>query len=150
MRAYGWTQVTGIWEYERKRVPGAATRYIADRLLPFRGGIQDQLVEVVLRILDELGFNFGPFHIELFSTPRGLISTDFAARLAGADLPAMEASATGIDPFALTIKVLADEEHLLSDRATSSPAFRQASFSLLKDRVSEQAGGRGPPLKSLR
>ena len=100
--------LTDIWKYIRDPVPGAGTAYGADILIASNGPIQEQLISYAKQVLDAVGLNFGPSHIEIKMTSRGPIVLDLGARLCGADLPRMAGEATGRNIPALVAQAYLD------------------------------------------
>ncbi|MCS0634252.1 ATP-grasp domain-containing protein [Streptomyces sp. LP05-1] len=72
-------------------------------LLPRRGEAQDQLVPYAFEVLDALGVQHGPSHIELKLTPEGPVLIEMGARISGGDLPHYVQKATGQSPFDWTV-----------------------------------------------
>jgi biotin carboxylase len=104
--------VTGIWEYERHFVEGAATVYDWDRMLPFEGALQSRLVEYGFQVLQALGVQHGPAHLEIKDTPRGPTLVEMGARLVGSFLPRLESMATDRSSVDLSIDAFLHPETL--------------------------------------
>lgn len=98
------TRVSGIWQYERQERRGAATIYIADRLINPQDGVGQRLLYRGNQAMEATDLVYGPFHIELIDTPdRGPLVIDFAARPSGGGLLPLEKIATNRDPHKLII-----------------------------------------------
>lgn len=101
--------VTDIWQYDRHAVAGAATVYDQDRLLPFAGEVQAQLVPYCFAVLDALGIQHGPAHSEIKLTPHGPTLVETGARLCGV-LTEISAAATDRDSIDLAISSYLDPD----------------------------------------
>jgi biotin carboxylase len=87
--------VTDIWQYHKRNVEGAGTIYDYDRLLPFEGEIQKQLVEYDLRVLDALAIKTGWGHAEIKMTKRGPVLVEVGSRMMGSGQPRLVGEALG-------------------------------------------------------
>lgn len=96
--------INGIWSYERKRIPGAGTIYVTDRLRTVFTDADYRLLKTTREVLKAVQHRVGPFHLEMFDHPeRGPVPIDFGARLSGGGLPHVERFATNLNPFSLTL-----------------------------------------------
>lgn len=75
--------VTEIWGESKPLVDKAAFINGLEYLLPYRGGIQDDLVAYTRGVLDALGVREGPSHTELMLTAEGPVLVETASRLQG-------------------------------------------------------------------
>ena len=80
--------VAGIWQYSKRRVPGAAYIYDMEEALPFDGEVQAALCNYIYRVLDALEISFGPAHTEVMMTKDGPVLIETGARLGGSIIPA--------------------------------------------------------------
>lgn len=87
--------VAEIWRCEKRRVKGRSAHaciYDVEKLLPFDGEDQAQLVGYALGVLDALGIVHGPAHAEIMMTRAGPVLIEIGARLmGGVNPPAFEA-----------------------------------------------------------
>ena len=79
--------VTDMWLYEKKEIVGGGTIYQHDRLLPFQGDVQAQLVPYTFRVLDALGIKTGWGHAEIKMTSKGPRLIEIGARMMGSGQP---------------------------------------------------------------
>ncbi len=129
---------TGIWEYGRTLVRGAATVYDWDKILPFHGEVQDRLTEYGFKVLNALGVRHGPAHLEIKDTPDGPRLIEMGARLYGSRLPLLEMQATNRRTVELAIDALLNP-HALAPLTTGYDLLKHAAVVTLK---SEREGGR--------
>lgn len=95
----GWRHQHRFFEiipYERDVIPGAATLYRANHLLPFEGKLQNDLVAYTEQVLNALDIQYGPAHLEIKLNHKGEpILIEMNARFVGANTTRLIEAATG-------------------------------------------------------
>lgn len=109
---HGQHHVTDIWRSTKQFVPGAASIYDLEELLPLHGEEQSALVNYLRSVLDALEIQYGPAHSELMLTKHGPILIETGARLAGVMNHAAIALCVGHSQLELTV-----------DAYVNTPAF---------------------------
>jgi hypothetical protein len=84
----GHHRVCDIWQLSHLAANGIRDQLDGLWLLPRRGEVQDRLVGYAYQVLDALGIQYGPAHMELKLTPAGPYLIEVGARLCGVNLPA--------------------------------------------------------------
>jgi biotin carboxylase len=101
----GFHYVAEIWRCEKRRIKGRAAHtcvYDVEKLLPFDGEDQAQLVEYTLRVLDVLRITHGPAHTEIMMTREGPVLIEIGARLMGGVNPSAFEACLGTNLVRLT------------------------------------------------
>lgn len=107
--------VAEIWRCEKRRIKGRAAHaciYDVEKLLPFDGEDQAQLVRYTLKVLDALRIAHGPAHAEIMMTSEGPVLIEIGARLMG-----------GVNPLAFEACLGTNLVHLTADAYLSPPSF---------------------------
>jgi biotin carboxylase len=91
--------VCDIWRTTRIDVNGVLDLLAGLYILPRRGPVQDELVAYGGAVLDALGIQYGPAHIEIKMTPDGPRLVEVGARIGGGDNPYYAELATGESQF---------------------------------------------------
>lgn len=102
--------VTDVWKTHRISANGVLDLAVACQLLPRRGEVQDRVVDYGLRVLDALGIQHGPAHIEVKLTPEGPCLVEVGARISGLDLPGFTQKATGQSQIGWSVDAYTDPE----------------------------------------
>ncbi|HUY44116.1 MAG TPA: ATP-grasp domain-containing protein [Streptosporangiaceae bacterium] len=79
--------VCDMWRTVRADVNGVLDKLAAFYVIPREGAVQDQLVSYGCQVLDAIGIQYGPAHIEIKITPDGHRLVEIAARMSGMDNP---------------------------------------------------------------
>lgn len=106
--------VTHIWQYTK-----AGFVYDCEYIIPNEGQIPETLTAYALRVLDAMGIQYGPAHIEIIHRQQGPVVVDFGARLHGCDSPVICRECTGIGQDELTVDAFVDPADFA--RKTRSP-----------------------------
>lgn len=110
----GTHKFSDIWLYDRTLIEGAATVYNTDRLLPFEGNPQSELVRYALAVLEALGIRNGPTHMEIKMTPSGPVVVDLGVRMSGSKVPRLTQAALGEGQVELTLEsILSSHQFML-------------------------------------
>lgn len=96
--------VTDIWLYEKKEIAGGGTIYKHDRLQPFEGAEQAQLVPYIYRVLNALKIRTGWGHAEIKMTPNGPRIIEIGARMMGSGQPILVRDALGVSQIELGLQ----------------------------------------------
>ncbi|QGV80453.1 ATP-grasp domain-containing protein [Streptomyces ficellus] len=75
--------VCGVWEYEKRLLPGGKNVYDLDVLLEPDAAPVPELIAYVDTVLEALGIRHGPAHAEVIMTPEGPALVEIGARLNG-------------------------------------------------------------------
>jgi biotin carboxylase len=135
----GYHVVTGVWKYGEKFMRGGAAVYNYDELLVCQGAVQERLIAYAFGVLDALGIQYGPAHMEIKDTRRGARLVDFAARFVGVRVPKIEKRGTGRDAIALTIDAFTRPGKLRSLKPVYGRLLKHA---LLVSLVTQMPGAR--------
>ncbi|MCB9061069.1 MAG: ATP-grasp domain-containing protein [Halobacteriovoraceae bacterium] len=77
-----------IWEYVKKHQKGATDIYDLDKLHPYEGDFQSQIIPYALAALKAIHLDEGASHMELKLVPgRGPVMIEVGARMMGSDMP---------------------------------------------------------------
>lgn len=87
--------VTDIWGSGRLSVNGIADLLVESVLLELGAPDLDALTAYAFEVLDALGIQFGPAHLEIKMTPDGPCLVEIGARISGGELPYYAAEAIG-------------------------------------------------------
>lgn len=102
--------VSDIWRYDRHIIGGAATVYDQDWLLPFDSDEAAPLISYGLDVLDALGIEYGPAHMEIKLTPTGPCLVEVGARMCGSMVPRLAHEAIGYSQVELSLLAYLDPE----------------------------------------
>lgn len=94
--------ITDVWLGIDEQEEPISTDLYAELLHP-GSGLDVSLTDYVLAVLDAVGMNTGPAHVEVRRTPNGPALIELGARLAGAMSPRSFQLAIGLDPVQLTV-----------------------------------------------
>ncbi|MFJ6675680.1 ATP-grasp domain-containing protein [Actinosynnema sp. NPDC091369] len=94
------------------------------RLVRRRGEVQDQLAEYAARVLDALGIQHGPGHLEIKITAAGPVLVEMGARICGGNLPQYVQTAIGESQLDWTVDAYLDPEKFHSRAGGDYPAGR--------------------------
>lgn len=78
-------RVTDMWRYVKISANGVSDRVAAAVSVPDDDPRTNALAEYALGVLDALGIDYGPAHLEIMMTPQGAHLVEIGARLCGAD-----------------------------------------------------------------
>lgn len=104
----GKNYVTAIWKYQKGTVNNYAFIYHAIELLPFSGQEQDLLVPYALQVMNSLGIQFGPAHLEIILTKSGPVLVEMGARIHGGTSALIGAECIGSGQVDLTVDACVD------------------------------------------
>ncbi len=120
--------VTDIWEYIKKTVHksggGQSRIYDYNKLLDFKGDLQDTLLAYVKEVIRVLGIENGAAHFEIIITNRGPVLVEVGARLMGGSNYILVEKAVAVSPVELFL-----DAYLEPDRLTER--LRQGPLSLV-------------------
>lgn len=103
--------VTEFLYYERSLIPGAATLYRSNHMIPFEGEIQKKLYAYALDVLKVLKIENGPAHMEVKIRPDGQpVLVEVGARICGAYSPTFVRASTGYCQVQATVDAYSDPE----------------------------------------
>lgn len=105
-------RVTGVWQYTRAIIEGAATIADTDRLMRWDEAQINDLVSYAFKVLDAVQIKNGPGHMELKVTPEGVRLVEVAARLAGARMSFIESLVTNQNPIEMNLDAYLDPRAL--------------------------------------
>ncbi|MDH6575989.1 ATP-grasp domain-containing protein [Kitasatospora sp. MAP5-34] len=113
----GHHRICEIWRTTRLSVNGVSDLVDGIYLMARRGEVQDQLAEYTERVLDALGIQHGPAHLEVKLTNDGPRLVEVGARLSGGRLPVHAQLAIGESQLDWTVRAYLDPEgfHRLAD-----------------------------------
>ncbi|MFD5163834.1 ATP-grasp domain-containing protein [Streptomyces hawaiiensis] len=80
-------QATDVWQTERISVNGVTDLLVETYLLPAEDAVVQELVDHAHAVLDALGIQYGPAHLEIKRTPNGPRLVEIGARISGGELP---------------------------------------------------------------
>ncbi|MDN5382153.1 MULTISPECIES: ATP-grasp domain-containing protein [Streptomyces] len=80
-------QVTDAWQTERISVNGVTDLLVETYLLPAADAAVRELTPYAFEVLDALGIQYGPAHLEIKRTPNGPRLVEIGARISGGELP---------------------------------------------------------------
>ncbi|MEU9591796.1 ATP-grasp domain-containing protein [Streptomyces sp. NPDC048219] len=103
-------QVTDVWKTHRISANDVTDLAVACHLLPRRGEVQDQAVDYGLKVLDAVGIQHGPAHIEVKMTPSGPCLVEVGARISGLDLPGFTQRATGESQISWSVEAFGNPD----------------------------------------
>ncbi|MFH8757257.1 ATP-grasp domain-containing protein [Streptomyces atroolivaceus] len=102
--------VCGVWEYEKRILPGGKNIYDLDVLLDPAAEPVPELIAYVDTVLEALGILHGPAHAEVIMTPRGPALVEIGARLNGNMNPGFHDRCLGANQADLTALAYAHPE----------------------------------------
>ncbi|MCX5192553.1 ATP-grasp domain-containing protein [Streptomyces sp. NBC_00249] len=113
----GHHRVCEIWRTTRLAVNGVSDLLDGIYLMARRGEVQDQLAAYAEQVLDALGIQHGPAHLEVKVTNDGPRLVEVGARLSGGRLPQHAQLAIGESQLDWTVRAFLDPEgfHRLAD-----------------------------------
>ncbi|WP_218138139.1 MULTISPECIES: ATP-grasp domain-containing protein [unclassified Streptomyces] len=106
--------VCGVWEYEKKILPGGHNVYDLDVLLAPDQDPVPELIAYIDTVLDALGIRHGPAHAEVIMTPDGPALVEIGARLNGNLHPGLHDTCLGTNQADLTALAYARPEEFRS------------------------------------
>ncbi|HWZ44529.1 MAG TPA: glycosyltransferase [Candidatus Saccharimonadales bacterium] len=110
----------GPWPASAGKLNWASLRYgaissVSKQILPGEGEVAGALFDYAARVLDALGIQFGPAHLELMWTSQGLRLVEVGARVHGApQTHAMNRICTGASQVEQTLDIFLDPARFLS------------------------------------
>ncbi|MFD4551626.1 ATP-grasp domain-containing protein [Streptomyces sp. NPDC058466] len=119
--------VCGVWEYEKRVVPGGRNIYDLDVLLDPDQAPVPELIAYVDTVLDALGIRHGPAHAEVIMTPDGPALVEIGARLNGNLNPGFHDVCLGANQADLTALAYTRPEEFRSRYAGRVYTKRQAA-----------------------
>lgn len=87
--------VCDMWRTVRVDVNGVLDALSGIYVIPREGAVQEQLVSYAGQVLDAIGIQYGPAHIEIKMTINGPCLVEIGARIGGSDNPYYAELATG-------------------------------------------------------
>lgn len=131
-----------IWHYNKRKTPrpdgGFSNIYLFDELQAFNGPLAKELLPYAKQVLDALGFEQGPAHMEIMLTKRGPVLIEVGARLMGGHSYVAARAATGTSPLDLMIKSRVAPEEF--ERAAVDGAIQRKKFVRNVQLISKQSG----------
>ena len=97
--------IAEMWRCEKRQVKGRvayARIYDVDKLLPFDGEVQKELIDYTRNVLDALEITHGPAHAEIMMTSKGPVLIEIGARLMGSVNPLAMDECLGTNLIRLT------------------------------------------------
>ncbi|MBT2406349.1 MULTISPECIES: ATP-grasp domain-containing protein [unclassified Streptomyces] len=113
--------VTDIWRTTRISANGVIDLVDAAYLMQRRGEVQDQLAAYAAGVLDALGIQHGPAHVEVKMTSRGPVLVEMGARICGGNLPHYAQVTLGESQLDLAAAAYLDPERFLERCGTDYP-----------------------------
>ena len=119
--------VCDMWEQQHLNINGVRDLLGGSRLLAAEGPEQDRLTDYVRSVLDALGIRNGPAHTEVRLTASGPCLIEVGARVCGADIPVLAATAIGQGQLDLTVDAYTDPQRFAQRCATAYQVKRYAA-----------------------
>jgi biotin carboxylase len=110
----GQRYVCGVWEYEKLMLPSGRNVYDKDVLRSASEYPVAELISYVDEVLDALGIQYGPAHVEVIMTPDGPALVEIGARLNGNMNPGFHDACLGANQADLTALAYARPEEFLA------------------------------------
>ena len=126
----GVSRVSDILKCTKVKIENAGMQSALEELMPFEGPEQNELIKYSLSVINGLGIQYGPCHIELIYTNEGVQLIEIAARLQGAVNPEAIKKCTNTSHVDLTVTAYTEPKLFLSDVYESYP-FRSNLFRIL-------------------
>ncbi|MBB3039079.1 ATP-grasp domain-containing protein [Hoyosella altamirensis] len=101
-------RVTDVWRYTKMSANGVADRVSAAVSVPPDHSRYDALTAYAFAVLDALGIQFGPAHLEIMDTAEGPCLVEIGARISGADTAYYAMLAGGESQIEWTIDAYTD------------------------------------------
>ena len=103
--------ITDVWRYDKVPVGNKGNAYNFAALVRHPNETEKSLLSYTVKVLDALGFRYGPSHTELMLTPKGPRLIETAARPMGGFFPAdLMRRIFGYDHASLTLDALLDQK----------------------------------------
>jgi biotin carboxylase len=111
--------LTDIWRTGRLSVNGVTDLAVENTLVDAGSSEAVRLCAYAFQVLDALGIQHGPGHLEIKLTPKGACLIEAGARISGGDLPAFTALSTGESQVDWIVDAYVNPErfHARSDRS---------------------------------
>ncbi|MET9260817.1 ATP-grasp domain-containing protein [Amycolatopsis sp. NPDC004079] len=119
-------RVCDIWRTSHISANGVLDLLEGSYLLPRRGPVQDELVTYALGVLDALGIQNGPAHMEVKQTPHGPALIEVGARVCGGDMPHLAGQAVDGGQLEWTVDAYARPDRFLARHADDYRIARYA------------------------
>jgi len=100
--------VCDMWRTVRVDVNGVLDALSGIYVIPREGAVQEQLVRYACQVLDAVGIQYGPAHIEIKMTLDGPCLVEIGARIGGSDNPLYAELATGESQLNWTVDAYTD------------------------------------------
>ena len=91
---------------------------------PLAPNLSEQIREISVRALDALGLGWGPAHLELRVTSRGIRIIEVNPRLAGGFIPRLVRLSSGVDLIEQTIRLVSGQSPSLERSSTDHASIR--------------------------
>ena len=103
--------ITDVWHYDKVPIGNKGNAYNFAALVRHPNETEKSLLSYTVKVLDALGFRYGPSHTELMLTPKGPRLIETAARPMGGFFPAdLMRRIFGYDHASLTLDALLDQK----------------------------------------
>jgi biotin carboxylase len=113
--------LTDIWRTGRLSVNGVTDLAVENTLVDSGSSEARRLSEYAFQVLDALGIEHGPGHLEIKLTPKGACLIEAGARISGGDLPAFTALSVGESQVDWIVDAYVDPERF---HARSAEQYR--------------------------
>lgn len=107
-------EVTDIWRYHKRTVPGAGAIYDWQELIDINSSEAAPLIEYLSNALPILGLNHGPSHNEVMMTAKGPALVELGSRLQGSINTEILDACTGTNQLDRTLRLFADPQLYIS------------------------------------
>jgi biotin carboxylase len=102
--------VCDMWTLVQIHVNGVPEHLSSVYIMPRAGAVQEQLVTYAGQVLDAVGIQYGPAHIEIKMTPDGPCLVEIGARMGGSDNPYYAELAIGESQLDWTVAAYTNPE----------------------------------------
>ena len=130
-------KIVDIWVYNKKTLPSGHVIYDNEQLIDFSDPIVNKISPFLQRVLNALGFKYGPSHAEIMMTDQGPILVEVGARLSGATNVKMSKKCLGYSPIDLVVDSFVNEDAFV-DRLNQENKL--LAYAMVIDYATEQEG----------
>ena len=116
----GHHKVVSVWEVDRDRreSPRLEKMVVVDHTQP----CYSQLIDYSKKVLDVVGLNYGPSHMEVMLTSEGPVIVELNSRLHGSLDPLLTTAVTGENHVSATVNAFVNTSHFI-DSISQKPVF---------------------------
>ncbi len=108
-------RATDLWKYSKMSVNGVRDRITGGHLIPADSPLRQQLVDYAFAVLDALGIQYGPAHLEIMMTEDGPCLVEVGARVCGANKAYYANLAANESQLEWTVDAYAHPERFLAN-----------------------------------